>query len=112
MVCDQKASTLTLHTNTITIIVNTIYINIIIIIIIIIMVYCRLDQSSWEPGRRTLSCDVLQRSAKIFRLFDETDFHLKNPVSLQVMHECWFENTLARLSALRIKKNLTEIQVL
>ena len=28
------------------------------------------------------------------------------------MHECWFENTLARLSALRIKKNLTEIQVL
>ena len=31
---------------------------------------------------------------------------------LQVMHECWFENTLARLSALRIKKNLTEIQVL
>ena len=110
VVCDQKASTLTLHTNTITIIVNTIYIN--NIIIIIIMVYCRLDQSSWEPGRRTLSCDVLQRSAKIFRLFDETDFHLKNPVSLQVMHECWFENTLARLSALRIKKNLTEIQVL
>ena len=103
MVCDQKVSNLT-----ITIIVNTIYIN----IIIIIMVYCRLDQSSWEPGRRTLSCDVLQRSAKIFRLFDETDFHLKNPVSLQVMHECWFENTLARLSALRIKKNLTEIQVL
>ena len=110
VVCDQKASTITLHTITITIIVNTIYIN--IIIIIIIMVYCRLDQSSWEPGRRTLSCDVLQRSAKIFRLFDETDFHLKNPVSLQVMHECWFENTLARLSALRIKKNLTEIQVL
>ena len=108
VVCDQKASTLTLHT--ITIIVNTIYI--IVLIIIIIMVYCRLDQSSWEPGRRTLSCDVLQRSAKIFRLFDETDFHLKNPVSLQVMHECWFENTLARLSALRIKKNLTEIQVL
>ena len=106
VVCDQKVSNLT-----ITIIVNTIYINI-IIIIIIIMVYCRLDQSSWEPGRRTLSCDVLQRSAKIFRLFDETDFHLKNPVSLQVMHECWFENTLARLSALRIKKNLTEIQVL
>ena len=29
----------------------------------------------------------------------------------QVMHECWFENTLARLSALRIKKNLTETQV-
>jgi len=28
----------------------------------------------------------------------------------KVMHECWFENTLARLSALRIKKNLTEIQ--
>ena len=27
------------------------------------------------------------------------------------MHECWFENTLARLSALRIKKNLTETQV-
>merc|ERR1712038_980344 len=26
----------------------------------------------------------------------------------KVMHECWFENTLARLSALRIKKNLTE----
>ena len=108
VVCDQKASTLTLHT--ITIIVNTIYI--IVLIIIIIMVYCRLDQSSWEPGRRILSCDVLQRSAKIFLLFDETDFHLKNPVSLQVMHECWFENTLARLSALRIKKNLTEIQVL
>ena len=39
-------------------------------------------------------------------------FTSKNPVSLQVMHECWFENTLARLSALRIKKNLTEIQVL
>ena len=76
MVCDQKASTITLHTITITIIVNTIYINI-IIIIIIIMVYCRLDQSSWEPGRRTLSCDVLRRSAKIFRLFDETDFQLK-----------------------------------
>ena len=75
MVCDQKASTLTLHTNTITIIVNTIYI--IFLIIIIIMVYCRLDQSSWEPGRRTLSCDVLRRSAKIFRLFDETDFQLK-----------------------------------
>ena len=74
VVCDQKVSTLTLHTITITIIVNTIYIN---IIIIIIMVYCRLDQSSWEPGRRTLSCDVLQRSANIFRLFDETDFHLK-----------------------------------
>jgi len=37
-------------------------------------------------------------------------FTSKNPVSLQVMHECWFENTLARLSALRIKKNLTEIQ--
>ena len=73
MVCDQKASTITLHT--ITIIVNTIYIN--NIIIIIIMVYCRLDQSSWEPGRRILSCDVLQRSAKIFRLFNETDFQLK-----------------------------------
>ena len=28
------------------------------------------------------------------------------------MHECWFENTLARLSALRIKKNLTETQVM
>jgi len=28
----------------------------------------------------------------------------------KVMHECWFENTLARLSALRIKKNLTETQ--
>ena len=75
VVCDQKASTLTLHTTTILVIVNTIYIN--IIIIIIIMVYCRLDQSSWEPGRRTLSCDVLRRSAKIFRLFDETDFQLK-----------------------------------
>ena len=34
------------------------------------------------------------------------------PISdIQVMHECWFENTLARLSALRIKKNLTETQV-
>merc|ERR1712037_656215 len=28
----------------------------------------------------------------------------------KVMRECWFENTLARLSALRIKKNLTETQ--
>ena len=73
VVCDQKASNLTIHTTTI--IVNTIYIN--VIIIIITMVICRLDQSSWEPGRRTLSCDVLQRSAKIFSLFDETDFHLK-----------------------------------
>ena len=110
VVCDQKVSNLTLHTITITIIVNTIYIN--VIIIIITMVICRLDQSSWEPGRRTLSCDVLRRSAKIFLLFDETDFHLKKFRFLQVMHECWFENTLARLSALRIKKNLTEIQVL
>ena len=75
VVCDQKVSNLTLHTITITIIVNTIYIN--VIIIIITMVICRLDQSSWEPGRRTLSCDVLRRSAKIFLLFDETDFHLK-----------------------------------
>ena len=108
VVCDQKASNLTIHTTTI--IVNTIYIN--VIIIIITMVICRLDQSSWEPGRRTLSCDVLRRSAKIFLLFDETDFHLKKFRFLQVMHECWFENTLARLSALRIKKNLTEIQVL
>ena len=108
VVCDQKASNL--NTHTITIIVNTIYIN--VIIIIITMVICRLDQSSWEPGRRTLSCDVLRRSAKIFLLFDETDFHLKKFRFLQVMHECWFENTLARLSALRIKKNLTEIQVL
>ena len=33
-------------------------------------------------------------------------------INLQVMHECWFENTLARLSALRIKKNLTETQVM
>ena len=32
--------------------------------------------------------------------------------NLQVMRECWFENTLARLSALRIKKNLTETQVM
>ena len=33
-------------------------------------------------------------------------------IDLQVMRECWFENTLARLSALRIKKNLTETQVM
>ena len=38
--------------------------------------------------------------------------HLTNVQPAQVMRECWFENTLARLSALRIKKNLTEIQVL
>lgn len=29
----------------------------------------------------------------------------------KIMHECWFHNTLARLSALRIKKTLSEVLV-
>jgi len=67
------------------------------------------DQVNPDPTieeMRAVVCDQKVRPVLLEAWEDDTQMR-----SLaKVMHECWFENTLARLSALRIKKNLTETQ--